>query len=100
MPASRERRRKIAAIIILTGGRTVQNLDNDVNDSIEELLYTQLCRAVPLTAIDDGDTDPENEAVWTEITVISDLYADHVPTHSELQKESDALEAFLDDAGL
>lgn len=97
MPASGPRRRKIAAIIILTGQRTVTDIDNGTPD-IDETIFWQLCRGAKIEATHEDNWTSAQLAVWNQISVISDMYAANVP--ADYAKASSDLETALGNAGL
>lgn len=101
MPASRPRRVRIAALLIILCGRTVIQLNNSIDGSTDEILDAQICRAMPLMAIADNALTAAQIAVWDDIDDLATMFDNNAsPDDKDLSDASSNLESALGTAGL
>lgn len=100
MPASRPRRIRVIIIVIIIGQATQNKLTDGIDGSIHEVIFAQLCRAMPIFAIADIGLNSAQAKVWTDIDNLATMFDNGTPTDAQLTTFSGTFGTDLSSAGL
>lgn len=100
--ASIPKRKKIRTILIIILSRAVEQLNQSVSGSIEEILSNQVQTANAIMLTNENSWSGAYDVVWATIEAIGEAYGEgeNDPSQAELELLSDDLATALSNAGL
>lgn len=85
MPASRPKRRKLAAILLLLGGRAIEQMDLGNDGTVFETLLNQMAFLKPQMAVDENNWSPDELKAWLKTEELDESDPDFEAISAELE---------------